>query len=145
MPSIRHALAIDAPAERIYPLVSAAQGLSQWWAADVTENLKEGTVDLGFFNRSTIYRLKPARMELPACAEWAVQSGVEWNGTRLIFELNRKDKGGVSLRFTHADWQSDTDYFISCNTVWGELMFRLKATAEGKSPGPLFARDAMAY
>lgn len=42
------------------------------------------------------------------------------------------------LRFSHAGWQAETEYFVSCNTTWGELMFRLKAAAEGKNPGPLF-------
>ncbi len=39
----------------------------------------------------------------------------------------------------------ETDYFVSCTTVWGELMFRIKSTAEGKTLGPLFARSGMAY
>ncbi len=43
------------------------------------------------------------------------------------------------------DWNAETDYFVNCYTTWGELMFRLKACAEGKAPGPLFLRNAMAY
>jgi hypothetical protein len=49
------------------------------------------------------------------------------------------------LRFTHAGWAAATDYFFSCNTTWGALMMRLKAAAEGKSPGPLFVKDGMGY
>jgi hypothetical protein len=49
------------------------------------------------------------------------------------------------LRFTHADWAADTDYFVSCTTTWGELMFRLKSAAEGKSRGPLFLAASLAY
>ena len=30
-------------------------------------------------------------------------------------------------------WLSETEYFMTCNTTWGELMYRLKAAAEGKS------------
>ena len=41
--------------------------------------------------------------------------------------------------------QSDADYFVACNTTWGELMLRLKAAAEGKNPGPLFSAVGMAY
>ncbi len=37
------------------------------------------------------------------------------------------------------------DYFVSCNTTWGELMFRLNAAAEGKTPGPLFSAIGLAY
>jgi hypothetical protein len=49
------------------------------------------------------------------------------------------------VRFLHEDWQRATDYFVSCNTTWGELMFRLKAAAVGKSPGSLFLRGGMGY
>jgi len=77
-------------------------------------------------------------------AEWICETGKEWSGAHIIFRLAAGGPGTV-LRFTHQGWQSETDYFVSCNTMWGELMFRLKAAAEGKSPGPLFQADGMAY
>jgi hypothetical protein len=49
------------------------------------------------------------------------------------------------LRFTHGGWRSETDYFLNCNTTWGELMYRLKAAAEGKPRGPLFLASDLAY
>jgi hypothetical protein len=36
-------------------------------------------------------------------------------------------------------------YFVACTVTWGELTYRLKATAEGKAPGPLFSAAGMAY
>lgn len=71
-------------------------------------------------------------------------TGKEWDGTRIVFAL-KEDQGKTTVRFAHADWKAETDYFVSCNTTWGELMFRLKAAAEGKAPGPLFSMDGMAY
>jgi uncharacterized protein YndB with AHSA1/START domain len=143
MPDIRHAIQIAASAERVHALVSTPGGFSQWWSEDVTEDKAAHAVELGFFNRATVYRLAPARMT-PQHAEWCCESGKEWKGTRLVFETIPKDSGTM-LRFAHAGWEAETDYFTSCNTTWGELMFRLKATAEEKAPGPLFTRAAMAY
>jgi hypothetical protein len=31
-----------------------------------------------------------------------------------------------------------TDMVATCNSTWGELMYRLKDYAEGKNPGPLW-------
>jgi hypothetical protein len=76
--------------------------------------------------------------------EWHCETGQEWKGTRITFRIEA-DKSGTLLRFTHAGWQSASDYFVSCNTAWGELMYRLKAVAEGKAPGPLFTNDGLAY
>jgi hypothetical protein len=144
MPNIRHSISIDASPERVFALVSSGRGFSLWWAADVTEAGKDGILDLGFFNRSTLYRLKPSRIAAPSAAEWLCVSGKEWNGTKISFKL-AKIAAGTLLQLAHADWQSETDYFVSCNTTWGELMFRLKAAAEGKSPGPLFSASGLAY
>jgi|SRR5713226_2326138 len=144
MPNIRHSISIDASPERVFPLVSSGRGFSQWWAADVSEAGKDGILDLGFFNRATLYRLKPSRIAAPAEAEWLCVSGKEWNGTRISFKLTPSGAGTL-LQFAHADWQSETDYFVSCNTTWGELMFRLKSAAEGKTPGPLFSATGLAY
>ena len=76
MPDIRHALQISAKPEAIYPLVATGHGFSQWWAADITES--GGLVDLGFFNRATVYKLKLEIGKSPAQAEWLCQSGDEW-------------------------------------------------------------------
>ena len=142
MADIQHAIAIAATPEAIYPLVATAHGLAQWWAADVSE--PPGAVELGFFNRATVYRLRLVADRPALGAEWACDSGDEWRGTRLLFEL-ASAKAGATLRFVHADWRAESDYFTSCNTTWGALMFRLKAAAEGRKPGPLFEKDSMAY
>jgi hypothetical protein len=55
-----------------------------------------------------------------------------------LYQLN-KSEGKTLLQFIHANWDADTDYFVSCTTTWGALMFRLKAVAEGKAAGPLFS------
>jgi uncharacterized protein YndB with AHSA1/START domain len=138
MPDIKHSIQIAAEARLVHPLVATSAGFSRWWAADVTEDHATGSVELGFFNRATVYGLRPIQIVAPRLAHWQCQTGKEWTGTRLLFDLTEQ-KGQTLLKFAHADWQAETDYFISCNTTWGELMFRLKAAAEGKNPGPLFS------
>jgi len=105
---------------------------------------KRGFVDIGFFKRATVYRLQMARGIEAREVEWSCLTGKEWSDTRLLFAMTH-DKGKTLLRFTHADWKAQTDYFVNCTTTWGELMYRLKATAEGKSPGPLFSTAGLAY
>lgn len=142
MPDIRHAIQIDAPPSAIYPLISTPSGWAQWWAEDVRESGSE--IELGFFNRTTIYRLKALGQKAPVRSEWLCESGKEWAGSRLIFQLDPAGKG-TQLRFTHAAWVAETDYFVNCTTTWGELMFRIKSAAEGKPRGPLFLAGSLAY
>jgi len=142
MPDIRHSIQIAAPPTTVYPLISTAAGWAQWWAADVKE--LAGAIEVGFFNRQTVYRLKATTSEPPNRSEWLCETGAEWTGTRLLFRLDASGAGTL-LRFTHADWRADTAYFVNCTTTWGELMFRIKAAAEGKPRGPLFLADSLAY
>jgi hypothetical protein len=142
MADIQHSIQIATAPEGIYPLVATAKGFGEWWAADITESAH--TVDLGFFNRATVYRLKLEADRPPVHAGWVCESGDEWGGTHLVFRLEARGTGTV-LGFTHSGWRSETAYFVSCNTTWGELMFRLKSAAEGKSRGPLFRTSDMAY
>jgi len=144
MPDIKHSIQIDAAPQVVHPLVASAKGFSQWWAADVNEDKSSGNIELGFFKRATVYGLHPIQIAVPLQAHWLCESGKEWSGTRLLFDLTEQ-KGQTLLRFTHADWQSETDYFVACTTTWGELMFRIKAVAERKAPGPLFSATGMAY
>ncbi len=142
MADILHSVQTSATPEAILPLVSTAAGLARWWATDVTE--KDGAIELAFFNRQTVYRLKLQGRPSPQRTEWLCETGAEWSGTRLIFEMQPRGAGTL-MRFTHAGWKSQTDYFVSCTTVWGELMFRLEAAMEGQPRGPLFTSDGMGY
>jgi len=135
---IRHSLQTSATPDQIYPLVATAEGLGKWWATDITQPGE--TVDLGFFNRTTVYQLRLTTQEAPVTAEWVCESGDEWSGTHIVFQMEA-NKTGTLIRFAHAGWRSESPYFVSCNTTWGELMFRLKAVAEGRTPGPLFTRE----
>ena len=142
MADIQHSIQIASKPERVYSMVATAKGFGEWWAADITES--GGAVELGFFQRATVYRLRIAVDKPPVEAEWICETGDEWNGTHIVFRLEGRASGTL-MRFTHGGWRSETDYFTSCNTTWGELMFRLKAAAEGKSHGPLFLANDMAY
>src|SRR5690242_972671 len=87
MPDIKHSIQIEAPRQLVHPLVASAKGFLQWWAADVTEDRASGNVELGFFNRATVYGLHPVQITAPHQAYWLCQTGKEWSDTRLLFDL----------------------------------------------------------
>jgi hypothetical protein len=142
MPDIHHSISVSASPDIVHSLVSTPDGLRQWWTEDV-EAQADGVVSLGFFNRTTIYRLRPLDRRAD-CVAWRCETGREWEGTDLVFLL-QTEGSGVVLDFKHARWRDATPYFTSCNTTWGGLMFRLKSAAEGRGSGPLFQKNAVAY
>jgi len=142
MADITHMIRIAAPIDRVAALVNSAGGFTKWWAEDVTTR-PDGAVSLGFFKRQTEYVLRSIESG-PSRIVWRCESGHEWEGSEIRFELTA-DTSGTVLRFAHANWRAVTDYFTSCNTTWGELMFRIAADAEGHGRGPLFKRESLAY
>lgn len=142
MADIRHSISIDAARDRVFPLIASGSGFARWWATDVVEDYPTGIIEAAFFNRTTVYRLEPIPNSRPWTTEWICQTGKEWAGTRLLFELE-ETSGKTQLDFTHAGWRAETDYFHSCAKVWEELMLRLKAAAEGEGLGPRFSKDGM--
>ncbi len=143
MPDIAHHIVIEATADAIFPLVATGEGLAQWWAEDMTQ-APDGSVELGFFDRATVYRLRPQTQLTPRRATWVCETGTEWVNTRLMFELLPKG-AHTGVRFTHSGWREATEFFVSCNTTWGGLLFRLRAEAEGRGDGPLFRKSSRAY
>jgi hypothetical protein len=122
---LQHAISNSGHARESLP--ATAQGFKHWWT-EYSANA-DGAVELGFFNRTTIYRLRLQTDHPPGHADWFCETGKEWSGAHIVFHLEAR--GATSyLRFTHAGWQSETEYFVNCNTTWGELMFRLKAARE---------------
>src|SRR4030095_16948748 len=100
MPDIHHLIDIGAPTDKVYPLVSTADGLSQWWAEDIEATGSSGAIQLCFFNRSTIYRLELVTSEEEKRAVWYCGTGKEWQGTRIEFLLGAGSPG-TRLRFAH--------------------------------------------
>lgn len=142
MPDIHHSISITASLESVRSLVATADGFRQWWAEDV-ESDADGRVSLGFFDRATIYRLRPLESSGGRVA-WRCETGEEWKDTDLVF-TSRAEGSELVLDFTHANWHDVTPYFVSCNTTWGGLMFRLKGAAEGRQSSPLFGRRSLDY
>jgi len=81
MPDILHAIQISAAADSIFPLVSTAKGFSPWWAEDVSQS--GSFIELGFFNRKTLYRLRVSSQTAPAHIDWLCETGAESSNSAL--------------------------------------------------------------
>lgn len=143
MPDIRHQVQIAARPAAIYPLISSAEGFGRWWAADVRQaGGAAAVIELGFYGRQTVFRLRPQTFLAPNQTSWQCESGAEWAGTLITFVVGPATAGSV-LRLTHSGWAEESDGFTAANTTWGALLHRLRAVAEGRELGPLFTMDAL--
>src|SRR5574341_1457498 len=137
MAEIKHQIDIKASPKRVYAALATQAGLRNWWTADsVAEEKVGGKAEFGFDKRSMVFRMKVEALESGKRVVWSCHGDhPEWNGTKLIWDISREG-GKTILRFTQSGWKSISDFCATCNTTWGELMYRLKNYLEGKNPGP---------
>ena len=139
MATMLHEITLKAPAEDVYRALTTEAGLLGWWTRDVVAEARVGSVaQFGFNNRSTVFQMRIDELTPGRRVVWTCVDGPdEWKETQLTWQITSEEKI-TTLRFTHDNWQSTDQSFAMCNTIWGELMFRLRRDVLGERPGPLF-------
>jgi uncharacterized protein YndB with AHSA1/START domain len=137
MTDLSYQVLIDAPAAKVYAAIATQNGLRNWWTADTKMDEKTGgKAEFGFDKRGMIFRMDIKTLESVTRVVMQCHGDhPEWAGTTLTWRIDSEDGKSV-LRFTHKGWEEVTDFCATCNAMWGNLMYRLKAYVEGKNPGP---------
>ena len=137
MPDLHHMIPIDAPAAKAYQAIATQEGLRGWWTADsTTDSRVGGKAEFGFDHRGMVFRMKIEALEPGKRVRWSCSGDhPEWRGTSLDWEITGQG-GSSAVSFVHRGWREVTPFFATCNSTWGELMYRLKGHVEGRNPGP---------
>jgi uncharacterized protein YndB with AHSA1/START domain len=137
MVDLHHSVPVAASPDRVYAAVATQAGMQGWWTRDTTMIPQPGgKADFGFDKRSALFHmviddLRPNRGIRMTCSG----DHPEWAGTTLEWTIAETPEGSV-LKFEHRGWREVTDFCASCNSMWGNLMFRLKAFVETGKPAP---------
>jgi uncharacterized protein YndB with AHSA1/START domain len=132
MPDIRHRVAISAPLESVYEAVATKEGLSQWWSRDgVRGDSSEGSKLQFFFGQpEPAAVMEVTRLSPDGHVSWiCIEGETEWVGTKLAFDLTRKDDETVVM-FTHADWREPGEFMAHCSARWAYFLLSLKSYKE---------------
>ena len=137
MAELRHQIPIDASQDKVYAALATQAGLCGWWTADTKADQKiGGKAEFGFEKRKFVFRMKIEKLDPGKQVVWTCHGDhPEWAGTILTWNITREDDGSI-LRFTHSGWKSISEFCATCNSSWGELMYRVKDYVEGRNPGP---------
>jgi uncharacterized protein YndB with AHSA1/START domain len=127
---IKHFLIIKAPPNKIYQALTTQEGVSNWWTPQNKIGKKVGDINVFDFGSRYHNEMKIVKLEPDNKVEWACFVGdKEWVGTNILFSLEGQESSTV-LRFSHYNWQEETDFFASCNYQWGYYMSSLKQYCE---------------
>lgn len=138
MPDIRHRVGMVAPLESVYEAVASAEGISAWWTRDGVEGESKvgSTLEFYFGQPDPAAVMEITRLDPAGHVAWTCVDGAEeWVGTTFSFDLSHKDDETVVL-FTHADWQSPSEFMAHCSARWAYFLFSLKSLVENGKGTP---------
>jgi uncharacterized protein YndB with AHSA1/START domain len=132
MTTLRHAIKINGPRERVYKALTVIDEMAAWH-----QGTTEGEIAVG-----SVMNLNPKpglkfgweTREL-VDNERIVQNCVEGPGSStgktLTFALSDADAGSTLVQLTDGEWADDDAHLPFCNTHWGSVLHRLKNHVEG--------------
>jgi uncharacterized protein YndB with AHSA1/START domain len=130
--TLRHAIKINAPRERVYKALAVIDEMAAWH-----QGTTEGAIAVG-----SVMNLNPKpglnfsweTKEL-VDNERVVQTCVEGPGSStgktLTFNLSDTGEGSTLVELSDGEWRDDDAHLPFCNTHWGSVLHRLKNHVEG--------------
>lgn len=140
MPTLYHQIEIDAPANRIWELLTTRTGLQSWWSGTVSiaggDSWRFSSDDL-----ESPITLRVVEEEPDKQLEWlCTQGDPNWENTLLLWHLSRGEKG-FKMSFEHRDWRLSDEELAAENTRWGERLVKLRALCHRIDDLPLNDED----
>jgi len=150
MPDIMHLLKVEAPRERVYEVLTTAEGIRNWWTRDADlEGAVGGKGEFRFPRYGSGQYVTEVRIEELVPAQrvcWKVISSFRapWKGTRITFDLRDENGSSTMIAFAHCGFPDADDEYAMCTTGWGYYLVSLQQllqTGKGApSPDVDFAR-----
>lgn len=141
MTTLSHSVPINASPAKVFAAVATQSGMQGWWTKDTTMTPRVGgKAEFGFDNREMVFRmtideLKPNEKVRMSCSG----DQPDWAGTTLEWVIEPA-KDGSLLQFSQSGLRELSPFMIGCNSMWGHLMYRLKAFAETGKPDPQWTK-----
>ncbi|WP_164743957.1 SRPBCC family protein [Saccharospirillum alexandrii] len=125
MATLLHQITIDAPASRIWEMLTTRLGLQAWW--DGTVSIAGGDCwRLSSDDLDSPVTLKVVEEEPDKTLEWlCVLGDPDWENTLVLWTLEKAERG-FTIRLEHRDWRLNEADLAAENTRWGERLMKLR-------------------
>lgn len=130
MESIEQINYINAPIAKVYKTLITEEGLGNVWTKKLKVKPEIGFVNEFDFDEGYITNFKVVELLENNKIVWeCTDSDEEWVGTKVSFELSKKDNV-TTVVLKHYRWKERTDFYRWCNYNWGMFLYRLKNYCE---------------
>ncbi len=138
MYSIKHLFHINASKEKVFEALTTIKGLSAWWTSTTTGDTKVGATIQFRFDSFGGPDMKVTDIKPNELVSWeCVGKNDGWLGHIFTFVLDEND-GKTRIRFEHAGWQEQNDFYAACCFSWARYMESLRQlcqTGKGEAFG----------
>ena len=136
MTAILMQMDVDAPAERVWQALSTPEGIRAWWTTQA--DVEGDVIKLSFPDAPMTWDLRTEEASEGCRLHWRCVGGPPpWVGTDIVFELS-PGEGATLVRFDHTGWQDAEEMVRIVTFGWGQILPRLKQSAETGQPSPFF-------
>ena len=122
--SLTATFSVDQTPEEAFAAINDVRG---WWSGDIEGDTDRLGAEFTYRNKD-VHRSKQRITEFVPGKRVAwqvldsdlnfVKDRKEWNGTRILFEISKKNDG-TEVRFTHVGLAPDHECFDICSNAWG--------------------------
>lgn len=130
MATAYHFIDIETNWKKVMECFLGVEGIKGWWTQDA--RLHSTSPKIYALNFGSEYHNKmQVEKESENFVQWrCIEGAEEWKGTSLKFNVEQVSENESILRFQHDEWREPTDFFASCNTIWGYYMESIKSYCE---------------
>ncbi len=140
MAKISHGIRIKASKDKVFAALATTAGLKGWYTPDVEGEVAQGRSITMKFASSEPFSWEIAKLTHPAEVKWTCTAGPDKAaGTLVTFLVSETGDGRTEVLCDHEGFEATHKAYVTCNTLWGILMGRLKTFVETGKPEPAFA------
>jgi TfoX/Sxy family transcriptional regulator of competence genes/uncharacterized protein YndB with AHSA1/START domain len=140
---LKRRILFKANANRVFEALSTLKGLRGWWTTLVKGSTKKGgVIRFEFEGLKEHILMRVEKTKKSKWVEWNCLEHTEldeWNGTRVIFDLQENESGLCELQFEHVGLVPESACFSSCRSGWDYFLKSLKNYAEKNEGAPFGA------
>lgn len=124
-------IGVKAAPEEVFKALTDTKRLAEWWTSDTRgSGMAVGEV-LEFWFGKFCQRFEVKAFESGKLLVWkATKDGMdEWVGTEISFTISADDQQ-TWVRFKHAGWRANTEFFGHCSMKWATFLMSFKDLLE---------------
>ncbi len=119
MADIAQEVLIKADPKEVFAAVALPEGLTSWWANQVTGTLEVGTITEIRFDNGEVMKMEISELEVGKTLHWHVRSAPHgWEGSSITWDLT-PFAGGTRLSFGHRNLTVNTSGYSVEQTRMG--------------------------